>query len=606
MRPSKLFLKGLHQKFLLNIWSSKEHIANILKILGIIVSFGTIISITIFYGFDQSVESRNVFYNILFFAFSFYTVKYIINTILSVHTRKFLSKTILEGLILLLWLSTVIIRVFFNIELDKILVQIMGIPKIVDNAVIFVQFIFFLLVGIDLKKLGDFINKLNIGPSGLMIFSFIFLIIIGSLLLWMPEMTNSKISYFEALFTSGSACCVTGLAIVDTTTIFTFKGKLIIMLLIQLGGINIVSFATFFAFLSRGGSGLKYTTIVKEMMKTDSLASTRSVFKDIIVFTLIIELIGASVLFLNFYINSPQGISDESIFYSIFYSISAFNNAGISLWHENIYDIAFANTYAFQASIMILAFLGGIGFLALHDMFLPSNIIERRRTSWKTLQLNTKIALKTSLALIIFGAFIFYILEYNNSLQHFTLGESIMASFFNSVVARSAGFTSNSITFLSSSTLIMIMFLMFVGASPGSTGGGIKTTTFYLLIKHSISTLSGKKNIETSKQSIPISLINRATTIFIFAVAIIFISIFALSISDPNIEFSHLLFEAVSAFSTVGFSTGLTPELSLAGKVIIMLNMFIGRVGPLTLGFALSKKVLTNRYKYPDATIMIR
>ena len=159
MRPSKLFLKGLHQKFLLNIWSSKEHITNIFKTLSVVVSLGTIISILIFYGFEQSIESRNIFYNILFLAFSFYTVKYIINTILSVHTKQFLRKTKLEGLILLLWLVSTVCRVFFNIEIDKILAQIMGIPKIVDNTIIFVQFSFFLIVGIDLKRLGDFINN---------------------------------------------------------------------------------------------------------------------------------------------------------------------------------------------------------------------------------------------------------------------------------------------------------------------------------------------------------------------------------------------------------------------------------------------------------------
>ncbi len=603
--PSWNLLNRLREKIYLIIWDKKVPIMSFFKISSFLVSLLTIISIVIFYGYKHSPELDKAFYNILYFGFSFYFVKYIITLLFSYQLSKFIRKTWFEGSVLLIWIMNVFLYLFFNINLSHVILEYLTIPSLLDYSIVVIQLFFFIVVGVEVSKVGDFFSRLNFGPSAMMLFSFLILISIGTSLLMLPEMTHQGISFINALFTSTSACCVTGLATVDIASVFTFKGKIIILMLIQLGGINMISFATFFAFISRESSGLKYTSLMKNILDADKLSSTRSLLKDIIFFSFGIELLGSLLIFSYWQITNTSFSIEQSVFYSIFHSVSAFNNAGLTLWSDGLYDISMRHSYFIQTVIMFLIFFGGLGFFAMQDIFLPSNIRLRNKMKWKGLQLSTKIALYTSLALIAVGAVAFYVLEYDSSLARENTFSAMFASLFQSVSSRTAGFNTVNFSLVGQPALLFFIILMFIGASPGSTGGGIKTTTFYLLFKLAVATITGKKYIESKHHSISFSLIDKATTIFLFAISLIFVSTFLLTITEGDINFINLLFEEVSAFGTVGLSTGITENLSIPGKLILIVSMFVGRVGPLTLGIALSKKAITNRYRYASANIMV-
>ena len=599
------FFSKIREKIYLAIWPQKQGILSFFKYSSIAVSLLTIFSIIFYYGFENTHESHQIFFSILHFSFSFYFVKYIISLLFSFHFWNYIKKTWFECLVLSFWISNAFLFIFWNLDATQILAHYLQIPQIIDYSIVAVQLYFFLVVGVEVSKIGTFISKLNIGPSGLLLSSFFIMITVGTVLLMMPEMTTQGISFIDALFTATSASCVTGLVVVDTATAFTFKGQMVIMLLMQLGGINIISFATFFAFMAKSGSGLRYTSLIKDVVNSDKLSNTRSILKDIIIFSFLIEAIGALMMVTWWKFEEPGWSIEKDFFYAIFHSVSAFNNAGFSLWHEGLHDFDVRHSYFIQSVVMLLVFLGGIGFLVIQDVALPSNIVRRKAKGWKGLQLNSRISIGVTLVLILFGFIFFFFAEQNNSLKDETLTQGLMASFFQSIASRTAGFSTLDFSLVGQPALLMVMFLMFVGAAPGSTGGGIKTTTFYLLIKQAIATITGKKNIESGRNSIPFSLIDKAATIFLFSIAIIFVSLVFLSFTEPNANFLHLMFEEVSAFGTVGLSTGLTPELSDPGKIIITINMYIGRLGPLTLAFALSKKVMTNKYRYPSASIMV-
>lgn len=599
------FFNKIREKLYLIIWDKKAIIMSFFKILGFLVSLVSVLSIVIYYGFKHSPEADKAFYYILYFGFSFYVVKYIISLLLSFQVKKYLRKTWFEAFVLFVWILNVFLYLLFEFNFLQSLIYYIGMPLLLDYSIVLIQLFFFVVVGVEMTKVGDFFSKLKIGPSGLMLISFFTLITAGALLLLMPEMTTHGISVIDSFFTSTSACCVTGLASVDTATVFTYKGKIVIMMLIQFGGINIISFAAFFAFFSGDKSGLRHATFMKNLLDADKLSSTRNLLKDIIYFSFGIELFGALLMFLYWELTNSFTSIEQNIFYSLFHSVSAFNNAGFSLWTDNLYDISVRHSYFIQFVIMFLIFFGGLGFFAIQDIFLPRNIRMRRKTKWKGLQLGTKIALYTSLILIVVGAVFFYMLEYDGTLSREDNFSKIFASFFQSVSTRTAGFNSVNFSIIGQPALLVMIILMFIGASPGSTGGGIKTTTFYLLLKLAIATITGRKNIESRRHSIPFSLIDKATTIFLFAITLIFVSTILLTITEGDVNFINLLFEEVSAFGTVGLSTGITPNLSIPGKIIIITTMYIGRVGPLTLGIALSRKAITNKYKYAEANMMV-
>jgi len=371
------------------------------------------------------------------------------------------------------------------------------------------------------------------------------------------------------------------------------------MLLIQLGGINIICFASFLSYFYRG-TKLRYQSVMKEMLNT-TLQGSRKLTQEIILYTFIIEAIGFVLLFV--YLSATQTYSDsaaDNAFFSAFNTISAFNNAGFPFLKEGMMTQMLQHSYYMQIVIMCLTFLGGIGFLTIHDLITTPS----RKKSRLHLQVTTKVVLKLSVAIIVIGAILFYILEYNNASADSSLTDRIFAALFASVTSRTAGFNTVDFSFLNTSTLFIFMVLMVIGTAPGSTGGGIKLTTFYILFKSAIATILGKKQVTISNKAIPYSIVDRAYLVLLFSLTLIFIGTLCLSISDPQFSLEEILFEVSSAFGTVGASVGVVPLLSDFGKFVIIFIMYIGRITVLTLAFSLARRVF-NRYSLATTNIGI-
>ena len=589
----------------IRLYSHKAYVVRFLHFASIIVSLVAISAIIYQHGFPQTPYSLRITESIIEFSLIFYVIKFLMRVFYEFHPVDFMKENRFEGYLLLLIAIDLIVNIFTGIHLVQQFLMAIGFPGIHTYYNLFIQFYFFLIIAVELGKAGRFIDYIQIGPSALLALSFVFLILSGTGLLLLPEMTVSGISPIDALFTSTSACCVTGLVVVDTSVCFTLKGKTIIMMLIQIGGLNIISFATLFATFYRNSAGIKMQSLIKDLVSTDKLSNTRGLLQKIFMYSIVIELAGALLLFITWPNEMMFKGIGEKIYFSIFHSVSAFNNAGFGLFTDNLYDIAVRHAYNLQLVIAILIFLGGIGFIVLEDIFSLRKIKERRKIKWKRLQTHSRIALYTSAILIVFGAVIFYLVEFRNAISGYGIYGSIVSSVFQSVTCRTAGYNSVDFAHLQQPTLIFIMFLMFIGASPGSTGGGIKTTTFSVILRSAISTIKGRKNVEIVKHSISNETINKAFSIAMFSISLIFISTFMLSITDPDKSFLSLLFEEISAFGTVGLSVGITSSLSLAGKSIIILSMYIGRIGTLTLALALTKRIVYSKYRYSEINVLV-
>ena len=267
---------------------------------------------------------------------------------------------------------------------------------------------------------------------------------------------------------------------------------------------------------------------------------------------------------------------------------------------------AIMNSYFPQIVVMGLVLIGGMGFIFLHDVFSPMRIRERRMHKWKKLTPSTKIVFYTTLVIVVVGSVTFYFLERHNTLGIFRgFGESVLASAFQIVSCRSAGFNTVEISTVSVPTLLLIMMVMFIGASPGSTGGGIKTTTAFVIFKSVAATIRGKNSIEFHKKTIPFEIVDKAYSIVVMSILIILLSVFVLAIVEPHFNFITLLFESVSAFSICGLSMGITPELSDTGKLILILNMYVGRIGTLSIAFALARRIKQTKHQYPNTYFMV-
>ncbi len=589
----------------IRLYKHRDYVISFLHVASIIVSLAAITAIIYQHGFPKTPHNVNVTESIIEFSLIFYVVKFLVRIFYEFHPVDFIKENRFEAILLSLIVIDQIISLLSGVQVIQKFILLIGFQGIQNYYYLFVQLYFFLIIAIELGKAGRFIEYIKIGPSGLLALSFILLIVSGAGLLLLPEMTVSGISPIDALFTSTSACCVTGLVVVDTAFCFTLKGKTVIMLLIQAGGLNIISFATLFATFYRTSTGVKMQSLIKDMVSADKMSNTRVLLRKIFLYSFFIEVSGAVLLYLTWPIEMVFKGLGEKIYFSIFHAVSAFNNAGFGLFTDNLYAITVRHAYNLQLVISALIFLGGIGFIVLEDVFALKNIRERRKIRWKKLQTHSRIALSTSAILVVAGAVVFYLVEYNHAISGYGIYGSIVASIFQSVTSRTAGFNTVDFTHLGQPVLIFMMFLMFIGASPGSTGGGIKTTTFSVILRSAISTIKGRKNVEIVKHTVSSNTISKAYSIALFSISLIFISTFILSITEPDKNFLSLLFEEISAFGTVGLSTGITSTLSYAGKFIIILTMYIGRIGTLTLALAITKRIIYSKYRYSEINVLV-
>lgn len=435
----------------------------------------------------------------------------------------------------------------------------------------------------------------KLSPPQVLLLGFLAVIAIGTILLNLPaaSSTGRSIGFINALFTATSATCVTGLIVLDTGKDFSSFGQLIILILLQSGGLGIMTMSTMFAFLIGKRISLRQRLIIQESLNQFSIGGLVRLAKYILIFTAVIEVVGATILFFCWQkIYSPL----QALYLAVFHSISAFCNSGFSLFSDSI--MRYKGNLMVNLTFMTLIILGGIGFLVLLELF--------QYGKNGTLSLHAKLALKISLILILIGFTIIFLVESNNpsTLGKLNFPEKVYGSIFQSVTTRTAGFNTIHIGSMQNATLFLIIILMFIGASPSSTGGGVKTTTFGLLILYAWSSLTGKEVIHLFKRRVSPDIIPKALTVITLSLALVIIMTILLSYVEGE-DFIKILFEVVSAFGTVGLSTGITPSLSIAGKIIIVITMFTGRIGPLGLALSLIQKREPEIIKYPEEKIMV-
>lgn len=599
-----LFFENTHKAYSskqkLHIVQYKDKVHTVMQICSVLVSILTIVSIVCYHGLYISLPIKNLIRWIIYGSLFFYVAKYFTFLFYSLHRRNFLRRSWFEFLVIILLMIQ-----FLSVEIFHF--------RFIDNEnfenyyLLFIQFYFLIMVLIELAKVSSSLGKYNLSPPILMVASFLFLISIGTVLLMMPRMTVNGISFIDALFTATSASCITGLSVVSTSACFTVKGQIVIMILIQLGGMSILSFATFFTtFLSRSSVGLRYQYLVRDMMSANQLSESFSLLRSIVLTTVIIEVSGAALLFTYWKTTGYFLSNGENIFYSLFYTISAFNNGGFVLKDASLLELGTNSSYFPQTIIMILVFLGGIGFLTIRDFFSVRYVKERNKYPWKSLMPQTKIVLITTLGLIFIATVLFFLIENKHALngQGGFLGKAF-TSLLQIVTCRTSGFMILDLNTMALPSIILIVFLMFVGGSPGSTAGGIKTTTLFVLVKSVLATIQGKKSIEFQHKTISFDLVDKANSVVTMTFTFIIVSCFLLTLVQPDAELKDAIFETTSAFTTCGLSSGVCANWNAWAKLILIINMYIGRIGTLTLAFALTKHKKESKHTYPDLYMMV-
>ncbi len=444
---------------------------------------------------------------------------------------------------------------------------------------------------------GKFYRLLSSNPPVTLMLSFLGLIAVGTFLLMLPASSQSGYvtPFVDALFTSTSATCVTGLIVKDTPVYFSVFGQIVILMLIQLGGLGIMTVSTAFALMLGQRLNLKLENVMHSVVSGSPSIDIFQLLKNIVYVTVIIEIVGAAVLYTRF-IQDMQPL--QAFYFSVFHSISAFCNAGFSLFSDNM--MSYVGSYTINFGITLLIILGGIGFSVVIDLYRYFTSKARN----KRLNLHSKLVLVTSAILLVGGMIAYFMAEYKISMAGFTVPERLLASWFQSVTTRTAGFNTIDLSRLSSASILISLVLMFIGASPGSTGGGIKTTTFAVLILSLTSMLKGKKDLSTFNRKISLDNYREATSLITLAAVLVITVIFILMLIEP-FSFEKIAFEAFSAFGTVGLSMGITSSLSFPGKLLITLLMYIGRIGPLTIIYALSISRRQTNIEFAEEKIAI-
>ncbi len=560
-------------------------------------------------GFSPVREIETLYrYNIFRFIFPATGILFITRSLLFTDRSKkwkvFLTNTLLGILIVVIFISRLI---FGETTIFKPLIHHFTLFH-------FLSFTLFILE-VSRLKLEKAIGYLN--PAQLFMASFGFIILAGTFMLMMPGSTTEAISFTDAFFTSTSAVCVTGLTVVDTATRYTALGKLIIMGLIQVGGIGVVTITSFFGFFFKETSSFREQMLLRDYLSEDSLSGILKTLVKVILITFTIELIGAVFIFYAIWSKSQISFFDD-LKISIFHAVSAFCNAGFSTFTDNLYDSSVRNNFFLHYVISILVILGGIGY----PVFLNLYSYAKAQAQWLReyfkyrkpyvhrvgmITFNTKIVVGTTLLLLILGTLAFYFFEYNATQKDAgSTGARLAMSWFLSVTPRTAGFNTINMEQLALPTILILMFLMWVGASPVSTGGGVKTSTFTIALLNVIRIMKGKNHIEILKREIHEFSVNKAFTIIIMSLACIGVGTFLIVLSDGHLGLLKIVFECFSAFGTVGLSLNLTPFLSDASKWVLILLMFFGRMGIMTLLLALTRQAAKSApYRYPKENLII-
>lgn len=448
---------------------------------------------------------------------------------------------------------------------------------------------------------SSFLFRLKLQPTQVVLLSFAGWITLGALVLMLPVAANhgKSISFIDAFFMSTSATCVTGLATISLIDDLSVFGQMVILVLMQVGGLGIMTLSSSMAVLMGKNLQMREQVIMHDVLDTSSSVELLNLVVNVIRYTFAIEFVGAILLTVGFY---QEGFEiGQSLYYGFFHAISAFCNAGFALWNNNLEDFKFTPLIHFTIAGLII--FGGIGFAVLKDV---GEMIKNKQRSLRSLTLHTKIVLATNIILLMTGTFYLFFGEFLHAFQDYSMWEKFQVAFFQSTTARTAGFNTVSILALQPHCIYLLLLLMFIGASPGSTGGGVKTSTFAILLYSVKATLQGRQEVEMFERRIPAQTVVKSIAIFIICLVVVSIGVLVLVRVEPDKSFLSLIFEVVSGFGTVGLSLGITPFLSSIGKFCIVTMMYLGRVGPLTLILAVgSRVVLPSNVEYPEGKVLI-
>jgi trk system potassium uptake protein TrkH len=433
---------------------------------------------------------------------------------------------------------------------------------------------------------------------------FIAVILLGAFLLMMPFSTSSGTwdNPIVSLFTATSAVCVTGLSVVDPGTYFSFWGQLILVALVQIGGLGYMTTTTFLILLVGRRFDLRQKMAIQQALDRTGIQDSAQVIRSIIATTMIFEITG---IFLLLPVFAPKYGLSQGLWLAIFHSINSWNNAGFSLFKDNF--IGYQSSILLNLTVSVLIICGGIGYQVIFEMYLWLRERILKKPERLIFSLNFKVAISTTLILLLVGTIAFFLTELRNpeTFGSMSWGNKLMAAWFQSVTTRTAGFNTIDFGKMTETGLFITIALMFIGSSPGGTGGGLKTTTFRILTRSTKAILQGKEEVELYQRQVPLPLILKAIGALVASVTTVIISTILISITDSGIDFIKLLFEVVSAFATVGLSTGITATLSATAKLILIVTMYVGRVGILLLMSALLGDPRPSRIHYPEENLLV-
>jgi len=520
----------------------------------------------------------------------------------SADKRHFLKRQLFEVLFLLFFAALFAYNKYLLFSRESVVYG--NLP----GKIIIVRNIFVLLkVFGRIRKLSAFVRSLTAHPARTVILSFVLVVVTGTILLMLPFTTpdGAGLSFVDSLFTATSAVCVTGLIVVDTATAFSIWGKLIILLLIQVGGLGIMILSFFMAFILRRSLTVEDKFLISYMTSEKDMRNLGRSIKNIINITLIIEAAGAVLLFAGF--RASLGTNLGTVFISVFHAVSAFCNAGFSLFSNSLEG--FRSNVLINLTVIVLIILGGLSFVVIMNLKgwlaagLP-NLFRRKSFSGKGLSLNTRVVLMGTGILLGLGTLLFYALEHRYSLASLDLKTQYLSALFQSVTTRTAGFNTMPMSGLRNPTYLLMMIFMFIGGASGSTAGGVKINSLALFLAYVSSLVKDKREVTLFNYAVSKDLVLRALLILLFGLVSVLGGMLILSITE-SAPFITICFETVSAFGTVGLSAGITSALSIVGKYVIILLMFIGRIGPLTLLAAAAQRLKQVQIQHPAGEILV-
>ena len=444
------------------------------------------------------------------------------------------------------------------------------------------------------------LEKIRLAPAQIVILSFSVIIFGGTLLLALPisAAEGKDIAFIDAFFIATSATCVTGLSTISLADNFSFVGQMIVLLLLQVGGLGYMTLHSSMMILLGKSMAVKNQVMMQDLLDITSMSDLIAMIMDIVKYTIVIEICGAIILAIAFTFEGYE--FGQALYYGFFHAISAFCNAGFALFNDSLES--FSYNPVISNTIAVLIILGGLGFIVIKEM----ELVVRKKKKLVNLSVHSKVVFTTTFALIAGVMIYIFFSEYLHSLKDMSLWQQLQVSFFQSVTTRTAGFNTLSLSAMYPHTLYLMILVMFIGANPGSTGGGIKTTTFAILFQSVRATLRGKDRVEFFDRVLPNFYVVRAISIIVISLMICSAFILLMMRIETEHSFLSIFFEVVSAFATVGLSLGITPYLTVAGKAVIIMLMFIGRIGPLTMALAIGqKKQDTGKVEYPTGRIMI-